>query len=311
MRIITITLNPAFDIHCHASGFQPYHENFVKTTAVDAGGKGINLSRALLANGLPNETVVVVGKENAAPYQDALEKCGLQVVSVATEGRIRENITIHEADRPETRISFDGFTCRGEILREIGLRIGNVDSDTVVAFTGSAPKGIEARDILLFLEQFRVQGAKIVMDSRSIPFPDLLAFKPWLIKPNQEEAALFAGRNVDSIDDAVAVAKTFSLAGIENVLLTLGGDGAVLACRDGLFRATVPVLDVKSTIGAGDSTIAGFIHGTICQLPTEDVLRRAMAYGAAACLQEGTLPPRKEDVEAIARDVAITVMETI
>ena len=308
MRIITITLNPAFDVHCTGKQLALYHENFVKTTSVDAGGKGINLSRALIANGIANETVVLVGKENADAYQNALIADGLSVVPVVTEGRIRENITIHEENLPETRISFDGFSCSADILQDITSRIGTVDENTVIAFTGSAAEGIDPDSILDFLGAFQKQGAKIVIDSRSIPFPKLMAFRPWLIKPNQDEAAIYSGRKVERLEDAISIAKEFQQAGIANVLLTLGGDGAVLACNDGVFYAKTPAIDAKSTIGAGDSTIAGFIAGTMSQLNTEDVLKKAVAFGTAACMQEGTLPPRKEDIQKIEQRVLISVV---
>ena len=306
MRIITITLNPAFDIHCSAKALALYHENFVKTTTVDAGGKGINLSRALIANGIDNETVVIVGRENADTYEKALERDGLTVVPIPTSGRIRENITIHEEGLPETRISFDGFSCSADILEEVAKRIGFTDSQTILAFTGSAPAGIDADAILAFLQHFQKSGAKVIIDSRSIPFEKLMAFQPWLIKPNQDEAAIFSGRKVETLEDALSAATEFHKAGAINVLLTLGGDGAVLACPQGVFYAQTPTIDAKSTIGAGDSTIAGFIDGTLRNLSPEDLLKRAVAYGTAACLQEGTLPPKKEDVYSVETAITIT-----
>lgn len=306
MRIITITLNPAFDVHCTAKGLALYHENFVKTGSVDAGGKGINLSRALLANKIPNEAVVVLGKENAAPFQAALEADGLQILPILTQGRIRENITIHEESLPETRISFDGFSCGPELLQKVCARIGAVDENTFIAFTGSAPSGMDADSILAFLKTFQDRGAKIIIDSRTIPFSKLVAFRPWLIKPNQDEAALVSGHSIDSLEDAVATARVLHRAGIENVLLTLGGDGAVLACREGVFHAKVPAVEVKSTIGAGDSTIAGFLDGTRNRLAIREVLKKAVAYGTAACLQPGTQPPHSGDIQAIMQTVTIS-----
>ena len=305
MRIITITLNPAFDVHCTGKSLTIYHENFVKTTSVEAGGKGINLSRALAANNIPNETVVVVGKENAEPFQNALEADGLWVIPIVTPGRIRENITIHEENLPETRISFDGFPCNPNILQEITGRIGPVDRNTVIAFTGSAPIGIDPDSILSFLKSFQNQGAKIVIDSRTIPFQKLVAFHPWLIKPNRDEAAVFSGRAIRNLEDAVAIAQEFHQTGIANVLLTLGNDGAVLACKEGVFRAKVPSVAAKSTIGAGDSTIAGFIDGTMRGLDTQNLLKCAVAYGTAACMQEGTQPPRSQDIDAVMQNVAV------
>ena len=109
MNIITITLNPAFDIHCHTEQFAPYHENLAKITARDAGGKGVNISRALAANSVPNTALVVLGEENAEDFRRSLSKSGVQTKEICVKGRIRENITLHTDHAPETRISFQGF----------------------------------------------------------------------------------------------------------------------------------------------------------------------------------------------------------
>ena len=299
MKIVTLTLNPAFDVHCDCENFRPYHESIAKITAKDAGGKGVNISRALSENGVENLAVVIVGKENGAEFCQALEKDGLSVAVVWADGRIRENITLHETENPETRISFDGFTCENTILKEVKEKIGAVDCETVVTFTGSIPKGMDAAEVLVFLRELRAKGAKIVIDSRSVSLKDLIDFKPWLIKPNKDDAEVYAGHKIESVDDAVLIARAFYEKGIDNVMVSLGGDGAVLAYEKGILIANAPKIAVSSTIGAGDSTLAGFIDGTAKDLDKENVLKRAVAYGTAACLQEGTKPPKKEDVETL------------
>ena len=296
MKIVTLTLNPAFDVHCFAENFQPYHESVAKITSTEAGGKGVNISRALTYNGVENVAVVVVGKENGASFCDALEKDGLRVVGVWTEGRIRENITLHERKNPETRISFDGFTCDRDILRQVEQNVGAVDEDTVVTFTGSIPKGISSAEVLAMLNGFREKGAKIVIDSRSVSLDELTAFKPWLIKPNKDEAEGYTGERIESVDDAAAFARKLHEKGVDNAVVSLGGDGAVLACAAGTFYAQTPSVAVVSTIGAGDSMIAGFLDGVFKELPVEKVLARAAAYGTAACMKDGTLPPEPSEV---------------
>ena len=95
MKIVTLTLNPAFDVHCFCDNFKPYHESIAQMTSRDAGGKGVNVSRALTANGTENLAIVVVGKENGTEFCQALQKDGLSVFAIWVDGRIRENITLH------------------------------------------------------------------------------------------------------------------------------------------------------------------------------------------------------------------------
>lgn len=308
MKIITLTLNPAFDVHCYAKEFKPYHESIFDITSVEAGGKGVNISRALVSNGVDNLAVVVVGTENGAEFCKALEKDSLTVKPVWTEGRIRENITLHEDANPETRISFNGFECSGDVLGEVRKQVGEVDGDTIVAFTGSIAKGIKAEDVLSLLGELKSKGAKVVIDSRSVTLSDLIAFKPWLIKPNKDEAEHYTAKKIDTLCDAASIAREIYESGVENVMVSLGADGAVLVCKEGAFYAKTPEINAISTIGAGDSTIAGFIDGTARGLSVEGVLKKATAYGTSACMREGTLPPATKDVEAVEKQIAVTLL---
>ena len=188
MKIVTLTLNPAFDIHCRADGFVPYGESFVEATSRDAGGKGVNISRALRATGTESLAVVVLGEENGEEFYKMLTTDGISVSPIYTRGRIRENITLHEKEKPETRISFGGLSAGRELLSEVRCAIGEAGENTVITFTGSIPGGIEASELLELLCAYRARGAKIVIDSRSVTLSEIIEFKPWLIKPNRDEA---------------------------------------------------------------------------------------------------------------------------
>ena len=305
MKIVTLTLNPAFDVHCFCDNFKPYHESIAQITSRDAGGKGVNISRALTANGTENLAIVIVGKENGTEFCQALQKDGLSVSAVWVDGRIRENITLHQTKNPETRISFEGFSCKNCVLEEIKERIGKVNSQTIITFTGSISKGIEVTEVLALLSDFKKMGAKIVIDSRSVSLADLKEFKPWLIKPNKDEAEAYANRKTENVNDAIIVASEIYGKGVDNVIISLGGDGAVYACKGGVMVAQAPSVPVCSTIGAGDSMVAGFIDGINKGLMDEQVLKLAVAYGTAACQQEGTKPPCLEDIQALEKKVFV------
>lgn len=305
MKIVTLTLNPAFDVHCFAENFKPYHESIVDITSKEAGGKGVNVSRALVSNGVDNLAVAIVGKDNGEEFVKALEKDGLTVAPVYTEGRIRENITLHEKENPETRISFNGFSCSAEILEQVKKSVGKVDKETIITFTGSIPKGIKVEQVLSLLDVFKKDGAKVVIDSRSVSLAQLTEFKPWLIKPNKDETENYTGKVINSVQDAAEIAKSIYNQGVENVVVSLGGDGAVLASDKGVFHAVTPKIEVVSTIGAGDSMIAGFIEATANGFSVERALVRAVAFGSSACMMQGTLPPSKENVEYLSEKITL------
>ena len=149
MKIYTITLNPAFDVHANAGNLALGRENLARVTSRDAGGKGINISRALSENGVENVAVAVLGRENSADFKALIREYGIDCVFIEKPGRIRENLTIH-TDGGETRISFEGFSLENSVLDEVGALI-EADGDTVVTFTGSVPSGVDISECKRFL----------------------------------------------------------------------------------------------------------------------------------------------------------------
>ena len=297
MKIITLTLNPAFDVHCFVKDFAPYHENLASITENEAGGKGVNISRALTCCGVENLAFVVVGDENGESFTKCLAADGMSYRTLSVDGRIRENITVHTEGAPETRISFAGFSAPKELLAEVQKALWDeIDGDTVVTLTGRNPEGVGIEETKAFLRRLKEKGARIVIDSRSFRLADLIESTPWLIKPNQEEISAYLGREIGSFAEVVEAAKELHEQGIENVMISLGEQGALLVCSEGTYLAKPPKIDAKSTIGAGDSSIGGFLAASADGDGAEGRLCRAVAYGTAACMTEGTRPPRKEDV---------------
>jgi len=301
MRIVTLTLSPAFDVHCDVPGFAAERENLVAAYTRGIGGKGINITRALLENGTPNLALVVLGNENAADFVRGMDECCIsERTEILIKGRIRENFTIHPDNGDETRLSFKGFTADASLLDAAFEKI-SPDADTLVTFTGSLPGGISTEAAEAFLASLAKAGARVVIDSKSIPLDMMRRLRPWLIKPNAEEIAAYIGETDTA--GLIAAAKSLHLGGIENALISLGADGAVLACSEGTFLARPPKINALSTIGAGDSMIAGFIAA---DGNAAERLRLASAWGTAACLTEGTNPPKPADIAEIYKNVIIT-----
>ena len=306
MKLITLTLNPAFDVHCSAEHFEACHENLAVITEREAGGKGINISRALTYNNVENLAILAVGDANGADFCRELDKDGMKYSTITVEGRIRENITIHTKDAPETRLSFTGFDTDISLLKAFEDQLMPIiEQGDIITFTGRVPSGIAIADVKAFLYRLKDKGAKVVIDSRSFSKDDLVEAKAWLIKPNEEEIAVYLNREIDSFDSVLEGAKELFASGIENVMISLGAEGALLVCADGCFIARPPKINALSTIGAGDSSIAGFIAAASAGKPSAEMLRTAVSYGSAACLTSGTRPPMAEDVSKIYEQVKI------
>ena len=307
MKIYTITLNPAYDVHAYAEHFAPFHENLADVTSREAGGKGVNLSRALQNGGTENTAIVVLGKDNCAEFKEELEKAGLKTLYIEKPGRIRENLTLHCADAPETRISFSGFPADDSLLTEVA-ELMEVDEGTVVTFTGRVASGMSMEKVKAFLKKLQKQGAKIVLDSKSFSLEDIFEVAPWLIKPNQEEISEYLNCPINTIEEAMEKARIFAQHGVTNVMVSLGEQGAMLINGDNCYIAKPPVIDAISTIGAGDSSLAGFVAAAKSGEDPAGCLKNAVTYGTAACMTEGTLPPTAEDIAAIYPQVEIKIL---
>ena len=309
MKIITITLNPAFDVHCSAEHFEACHENLATITEREAGGKGVNISRALTMNGVDNLALLAVGDANGADFCRELDKDGMTYEAIELKGRIRENITIHTKDAPETRLSFTGFATDESLLEKFEEKLlPMLESGDLVTFTGSVPSGISMAAVKGFIANIKNTGAKVVIDSRSFKKDDLIETKPWLIKPNEEEIAVYLGREIDSFESVMDGAMALYESGIENVMISLGSKGALLVCADGAFIAHPPKIKAISTIGAGDSSIGGFLAAAAAGKRSDEMIKTAVSFGSAACMSAGTRPPMPADVAKIYADVTVETL---
>ncbi len=301
MRIVTFTLNPAYDVHCACGTFYIEKENRADVTSREAGGKGVNISRALLSGGLKSDSLVLLGSDNADEFIAQLKTDGLNCLPITVPGRIRENITVHPSNGRETRLSFNGFTVGGncDVAAEVEKTVGELEPGDIVTMTGSLSKGIPLASVKNLLKKYKDSGVRVVIDSGAFSQDDLIECRPWLVKPNEEEISKYIGSESLSLEDIVNWAREMNAKGIENVMVSLGKRGALLVSKEGVFIATPPGIRAVSTIGAGDSSIAGFIKGTVLGENAAGCLKLATAFGTASCLTPGTQPPRYEDIQDV------------
>ncbi len=297
MQIFTLTLNPAFDIHYELDTLTLGAEQYARTVLREAGGKGINTARALTVNDIENIAFAVLGADNGVAFEALLKQDGMICRTVTVPGAIRENLTLHPHGQPETRISLNHFTVTPAVLDDLYAQLTEVgERGDLLSFAGRIPQGLTTENVCTFLCRLRQYGFRLIVDCNSLTIRELMQIRPWLIKPNTAEL-----RTLCHTADPLAAARTLiRLDAAEQVLATLGEDGALFCTESRTQRIAVPPLtDPLSTIGAGDSTVAGFMAAVARNLPQSAWPVYAAAWGTAACMTPGTRPPRAADIAAV------------
>ena len=316
--IVTFTANPSLDRTVALPG--PLERGEVQravSVSQESGGKGVNVSRALVASGL--ESVAVLPGADSDPVLAGLREIGVPFVSLPIDEPLRTNVALTEPGGVTTKINEPGPKLdedQQEALIKLLLESSRGASWVVLA--GSLPPGFPADFYATAARRIRAAGngsaPRIAVDSSGAPLAAAMSGdgagadgtptgsgKPDLLKPNAEElaelaaAAGFATATADELEAdpvaAAAAAAAVVRSGVGAVLATLGSKGAVLVTADGAWLATHPPVAAVSTVGAGDSALAGYLLAHGQGAAPADCLRQAVAHGAAAASLPGSTVP--------------------
>ena len=299
--IVTLTANPSLDRTIELADRLVRGEvQRAFSTSEQPGGKGVNVSRALIASGI--DTVAVLPGNTADPMLVALRAERIPVASLMIGGRIRSNITLTEPDGTTTKINEPGpILSDSEERCLIEVVVTHSRNAQWLVLAGSLPPGLSPDFYARVIEAVRAAGAhppRIAADSSGAPLHALIAsgIGVDLIKPNAEELAELTGRGDPALleaDPSAAFAAAMELVsqGCGAVLATLGRHGAVLATAEGGWVATMPPIVPRSTVGAGDSSLAGYLLADARGDAAEQRLAQAVAHGAAAAALPGSTMP--------------------
>ena len=295
-KIITVTPSPCLDVSLWVD--TPYCEfgapnsepAVVNREHTDAGGKGVNVSRVLTNLGIRNLSLSITGDINLPTFTDILDNECVEYDCVEYSGSIRENFTITLSDGKVMKIDRKGDTIgKKEILalKENVLRNITNAKDTLVHFGGSLPNGMDKGDYIALIKNIASTGTKVSIDSAILTIEDYLHIRPYMIKPNLAELSIASGRGISSINDVVNA--VCPLRGVvTHILVSMGDKGLYYASEGSNSIAIPPTIRAISTVGAGDTTVAGFIYALASEQGIDDAVRFAAACGTASVLLEGT-----------------------
>jgi 1-phosphofructokinase len=296
--IVTLTPNPSLDRTLEVERLAPGGLNRATRSHVDPGGKGVNVARALVANGYEAAAVVPTGGEEGRYLVALLADLGIDLVEVPIDRPTRENITLAEPDGTVTKVNAPGPPLDredAERLLERSILAVRERSDRGPAWLvgcGSLPP--KAPDDLYARLVEEPDGWQVAVDTSDAPLTAAIAAGPDLVKPNVHELAELVGRGLTDVGDVVDAAQELRAAGTGTVLASLGADGAVLVDAGGTWWAGSPPITPRSSVGAGDAALAGFLaHGAT----GPEALAAAVAWGAAAASLPGTRMPTRTDID--------------
>jgi 1-phosphofructokinase len=299
--IVTLTPNPSLDRTLEVDDLVRGGVHRAVRTRTEPGGKGINVARALRAAGVATTAVVPAGGAEGEQLLAELRDLGLDVVPVPITGSTRANVSVVERDGTTTKINAAGpELAPDEVDALLGAARAAADGATWFAACGSLPPGAPDELYADLVRHLHARGVRVAIDASGAPLRAAVAAGPDLIKPNTDELAELTGTTLCRLGDVLDAAATVRSRGVGTVVVSLGADGAVLLTADGAWHATTPPVAVRSTVGAGDSVVAGLLSAD--QLDPA-ALARGVAFGAAAAALPGTQLPTPDDLHLDAVEV--------
>ena len=307
--IATVTLNPSLDEWVDLPTLRLGELNRSSGFIRYPGGKGINVSRVVRELGGRTHAVALAGGEDGAILRTALQRLSIPHEFVTISGSTRNNYKIRtERPRALTEINTAGPRVSSTAVRRLEHRLlTRRPRPRCVVLSGSLPPGASPSLYARWIRALRREGIPTVLDASGEPLRQGVRARPWLVKPNRQEAEELLRTRLTHLRHAVAAVQALLRLGPAIVILSMGRDGALMGCRSpsGIWLAHPPVVRVSSAVGAGDSLVGGFLVGWLRGAGFLEALRLGVACGAASAMTPGTELCHRADVRRVLPRVTI------
>ncbi|BAM60934.1 1-phosphofructokinase [Streptococcus dysgalactiae] len=282
--IYTVTLNPSIDFIVRIDQLNLGSVNRMVSDDKFAGGKGINVSRVLQRLGVGNTATGFLGGFTGHFIEDSLKNEGIETAFVKVDQDTRINVKIKSQE--ETEINGQGPMISQEQLEALKAKLSQLTSDDTVVFAGSAPANLGNAVYKELIPLVRKSGAQVVCDFEGQPLLDALANNPLLVKPNNHELEAIFGVPLNSLNDVETYARRILEMGAQHVLISMAGDGALLVTEEATYFAKPIKGQVKNSVGAGDSMVAGFTGEFMKSQNPIEALKWGVACGTATAFSD-------------------------
>ncbi|HHE3569169.1 1-phosphofructokinase [Pasteurella multocida] len=286
-KVLTITLNSAYDLVGHLPHLTRGAVNQVDSLGLYPAGKGINIGKVLHDLGVEVALTGFLGQENQTGFQQLFSRLGLTDHFHRITGATRINVKLTESDGVVTDLNFQGYhVSKADWQTFVDFSLQQCQTFDVIAVCGSLPRGISVNDFAAWLSQLNKNNIKLILDTSQQAFTSGIQAKPWLVKPNRDELASWYGSPLTTQQDIILAATQLQRQGIPHVVVSMGEDGAIWLNENTVLHAQPPQdTPIVSTVGAGDTMVAGLIYGMLNAYSAEKTLAFETALSSLAVSQ--------------------------
>lgn len=305
--IFTVTLTPALDKTVVIPSFTPGCVNRIEHIRLDAGGKGINVSKTIHALGGSTVACGILGGDSGRFILQSLREEGIECCFAEVEESTRTNLKIVDPVlHQNTDINEPGAPVAPEILEKvIDMVIARAHKGDTVVLSGKAPQNTDPGIFAGWTRRLHALGIEVCMDCDGEIMAEGIKAHPCMIKPNDEELSRLMGRKFRNPEEIALCARQLVSEGIGTVVVSMGGDGAIFAREGQVYRGFGIPVNVQSTVGAGDATLGAMCFGQDSGMDFAETCRLALAAGAAAVMTSGTQSVSGEQVKELMKKAVV------
>ena len=308
--IFTVTLNPALDKTAQAPNFKLDAVTRITELRQDPGGKGINVSKVIKQLGGESVAWAVLGGNTGRGIKASLEEMGISCRAFEVEGETRTNLKVVDpVDDTHTDINEPGPVVTDAMLDDmLAQLVAEISESDIVVLAGSIARGASDDTYEKWVKACREAGAKVFLAADGDKLVAGIKGNPFLIKPNEIELGNMLGRTLDTDEKVAEAARELIAQGLDNVVVSMGGAGAMFVSADRVVKGGSVKVPVGSTVGAGDSVVAALAFAEEKGMSLEDKVKLSMATGAANVMQSGTQAAPRDLVDSLVEKVTVTEM---
>ena len=300
-KVLTLTLNPAIDKSTNIPALLPEKKLRCTQPTFEPGGGGVNVSRVLKNFDYSSTAMFMAGGHTGKFFEKLVEKEGIETIVVPFDGFTRENLIVHDQSTDlQYRFGMPGPTIQESEWRACLKKLKEAEGFTYFVISGSNPSGVSLDFYSEAAEIVKEKKGKLIIDTSGDALKHALSTGIFLAKPNIGELSSLSGvKELDAGNVADAARKIIDTGHCEVLVVSMGPAGAILVTANEYFHEAAPAIKIKSTVGAGDSMVAGILIALQKKLSWRDVLRYGVAAGTAATMTAGTKLCTRENVEKV------------
>ncbi|HGS4639989.1 TPA: 1-phosphofructokinase [Vibrio cholerae] len=308
-KVVTITLNPALDLTGSVNQLNVGSVSLVGQSSLHAAGKGVNVAKVLSELGAQVTVTGFLGRNNQELFCQLFEQLGVQDAFIRIAGATRINVKLVEQNGAVSDINFPGIQVTEADIEAFEATLQRLAQDhDYFVLAGSLPQGISPQRSAGWIAQLRSMNKKVLFDSSRDALLAGLDAKPWLIKPNDEELSQWCGRELTTLTDCQQASAELAQKQIENIVISMGAEGVMWLHENQWLHAKPPKMPVVSTVGAGDTLVAGLCWGHMQRMEKESLLRFATALSALAVTQVGVGLGDREQLNTLQQQIQVSAL---